>query len=167
VIAGDREEIVMDRTIGSTIWILAALSLLSACEAPGVGDPCVPGEIPDDGFDGAEAYVQPRSAECRTGVCLVYQLSGIPFGAPGCETLDDVAANPACASRDETDARVYCTCRCDAPPGTTTSLCDCPGGDGPDDPAGFSCVEVVDAPGAGAGVAGDYCVRNSEFLPSI
>ncbi|RLB56557.1 MAG: hypothetical protein DRJ42_03070 [Deltaproteobacteria bacterium] len=155
------EEIIMNRIIGSMLWITAAFSMASGCQATGVGDPCVPGAIPEDGYVGTEAYLEVSSVECETRVCMVYQLDGIPFGEAGCETVSDVAANPACASAEETEARAYCTCRCDAPPESTGDLCDCPAGDGPDDPNGFSCVEVINAPGAGPGLRGSYCVRNS------
>ncbi|MBW2465579.1 MAG: hypothetical protein JRH11_28295, partial [Deltaproteobacteria bacterium] len=119
----------MYRTIGPALWAAAALSMMLGCEASGIGDPCVPGAIPVDGYVGTEAYLETSSVECATRVCIVYQLDGVPFGEAGCETTSDAAANPACASAEETEARAHCTCRCDAPPESTGDLCDCPEGD--------------------------------------
>jgi hypothetical protein len=154
----------MNRILGSTMWILAAFFLLAGCEAPGVGDPCTPEAIPSGGFVGSEAYLETSSVQCRTRVCMVYKLMGVPFGSPPCETLADVMAMPTlCADERETYNRVYCTCRCDAPAESTATLCDCPEGDGPDDEEGFSCVEVIDQEGAGLGIRGSYCVRNRTF----
>lgn len=155
-------------TLGGA-WIFGAL-LLSAmgCTAPGVGDPCVPETIPENGFVASETYLETSSVQCRTRVCMVYQLSGVPFGGrEDCETIEQVSSNPLCADATETAARVYCTCRCDAPADVTASLCDCPAGDGPDDPEGYSCIEVIDQPGAGAGIRGSYCVRNNTFDRSL
>ncbi len=151
----------MNQATSSALWSAAAFFMLCGCQASSIGDPCIPGAIPDDGYVGAEAYLETNSAQCPSRVCMVYQLDGIPFGAAGCETPADVTANPACASAAETDARVHCTCRCDAPPESTGDLCDCPAGEGPDDPNGFSCVEIIGDIGAGPGLRGSYCVRNS------
>jgi hypothetical protein len=141
----------MKRILGSTMCILAAFLVISGCEAPGVGDPCIPESIPEGGFVGSEAYLETSSVQCRTRVCMVYRLDGVPFGAPGCETAEQVAMNPDCAGQGATDERVHCTCRCDAPPESTATLCECPDG--------FACTEVIDQPGAGLGLRGSYCVR--------
>ncbi len=148
----------MKKILGSTMWILAAFLVISGCDAPGVGDPCIPESIPEGGFVGSEAYLETSSVQCRTRVCMVYRLDGVPFGAPPCETPADVAANPElCANQGQTDDRVYCTCRCDAPPESTATLCECP--------EGFLCTEVIDQPGAGLGIRGSYCVKANTVDP--
>ena len=118
---------------------------------------CLPESIPEGGFISSEAYLETSSLQCDMRVCLVYQLDGVPFGTIGCETDAEAAANPDCATRDDTAARVYCSCRCDAPPESTAALCTCA--------TGFTCVEVIDQPGAGLGLRGSYCVMDGTFTP--
>lgn len=105
------------------------------------------------GFVNTEAYLETSSVQCRTRVCMVYQLAGLPAREAG----DCDPGTQNCASIQETIDRVYCTCRCDAPSGSTATLCDCP-----DD---FTCREVVVLEGAGDGIRGSYCVRNGTFDP--
>jgi hypothetical protein len=136
----------------------AVLACSYGCEAPGVGDPCSPESIPEGGFEPTEAYLETSSVQCRTRVCMVYRLDGVPFGVPPCESAEDVIANPdLCANERSTDDRVYCTCRCDAPQEATATLCECPDG--------FSCQEIIDMPGAGLGIRGSYCVRDETIDP--
>jgi hypothetical protein len=124
-----------------------------ACEAPGVGDPCIPEQIPPNGFDPRETSLETSSVQCRTRVCMVHNLAGIPqFRGPD---DDELSCNPResnCATEADTEERVYCTCRCAAPPGVKASLCECPDG--------FECVEVMENNRAPVGVAGSYCVRS-------
>jgi hypothetical protein len=159
----------MKRQLGTLggAWIFGSLLLATVgCQAPGVGDPCVPETIPESGFVASETYLETSSVQCRTRVCMVYQLSGVPFDSGDC-TPEDVGVDPKCANQADTNARVYCTCRCDAPPDVTATLCDCPAGDGPADPEGFSCIEIIDQMEAGAGIRGSYCVRNGTFDPTL
>jgi hypothetical protein len=143
------------RSFRSFAFAAFALSL-AACEAPGVGDPCTPESIPVGGFVASEAYLETSSVQCRTRVCMVYRLAGIPqFELPGGGLSCDVTSEN-CADVNETRDRVYCTCRCDAPQGASATLCDCP-----EDT--HSCVEVIDNEKAGLGVRGSYCVRNGTF----
>jgi hypothetical protein len=126
--------------------------LIGGCQAPGVGDPCTPESVPEGGFVSTEAYLETSSVQCRTRVCMVYKLSGIP------NTADDPCpADQPCASPPDTEARVYCTCRCDAPADSTASLCECP-----DD---YTCEPVIESAMAGPGVQGSYCVRTSTITP--
>ncbi len=60
------------------IGLLAFGPAAVGCNAPGVGDPCTPENIPSDGFNGSEAYLETSSVQCRTRVCMVYQLQGDP-----------------------------------------------------------------------------------------
>ncbi len=152
-----RETVSMYRRLG---FLLAAAffvgALASGCEAPGVGDPCDPESTPADGFVGSEAYLETSSVQCRTRVCMVYKLTGLPnyLDSNGLPTCNDPTPG-RCASLTDTYNRVYCTCRCGAPPGTSARLCECPDG--------FSCVEIIDSPAAGAGIRGSYCVRDGTF----
>ena len=114
--------------------------LTMGCEAPGVGDPCTPEIIPAGGFNSAEAYLETSSVQCRTRVCLVYKLSGYPDGA--------CPAGETCASAQETDERIFCSCRCRAPAGSQSPTCECPDG--------YSCEEVLDVGDEGA--RGSYCI---------
>lgn len=142
-----------------------AILLVIGCEAPGVGDPCRPENVPEGGFKESEAYLETSSVQCQTRVCMVYKLAGNTervlgeypdCDSPGancvlgddsnCDDGDTVAAN--CAP-----ARVYCTCRCDAPAGSSTTTCECPDG--------YACEEVVATNAAGAGVRGSYCVKKN------
>lgn len=130
-------------------WIvglaISLLGLLTGCPAPAVGDPCQPESVPCDtssgqcGFNSAEAYIEAGSVQCRTRVCMVYHLDGDP--REGCEPAD-------CASQDDVEKSVYCTCRCDAPD-SDASTCECPDG--------FECTEILGL--GGTGIQGSYCVK--------
>jgi hypothetical protein len=144
--------------------------LMTGCSTPAVGAPCLPEQIPATGFDDKEAYIESSSVQCQTRVCMVYKLAGDP--RKGCRMTTPTAAAPACdpkttancpavqattqcASADEIEKRVYCTCRCKAPANTAFAECACP-----DD---FSCVDVLDQ--GGPGVRGSYCVKKGTFTP--
>jgi hypothetical protein len=142
--------------------LLVSLSLAAfatgGCATPAVGDPCLPEQVPEDGFVDSEAYVESSSVQCETRVCIVYHLDGdprqdCPTRGNGCVPSptnpcdgDDVVT---CASASDVEERVYCTCRCDSGD-TGFAECECPDG--------FSCVDVLEQ--GGPGVRGGYCVRN-------
>ncbi len=136
--------------------LVACLAL--GCEAPGVGDPCSPEAVPEDGFNPSEAYIETSSVQCRTRVCVVYRLSGRPneLDEQGVPTCDPAAGDMNCADTEETRARVYCSCRCDAP-GGADNLCECPDG--------FTCTEVLGNESAGPGVRGSYCIKSETIAP--
>lgn len=134
------------------------------CEAPGVGDPCRPENVPQGGFQPSEAYLETSSVQCQTRVCMVYKLSGNTEHILGefenCDAEDGNCVNdsPDCDDGDTVadncmPGRVYCTCRCDAPAGSSTTTCECPDG--------YACEEVVATNAAGAGVRGSYCVKKN------
>jgi hypothetical protein len=123
-----------------------------------VGDPCLTLFVPENGFDDAVAYVEGNHPYCDGGACIVYHLEGDPRqecverggcvpGSSGCN--DDVLV---CADSGDVEARVYCSCRCDAPEGFAE--CDCPDG--------FSCVDVLE--NGPAEISGGYCVRNGSVV---
>jgi hypothetical protein len=120
------------------------LMVLQACGTPAVGAPCLPEQIPDNGFDPREAYIESSSVQCETRVCMVYKLEGDP--QEGC------SATPTkkCPTPAEVERSIYCTCRCDSG-STGFAECECPDG--------FSCVEVLNK--GGPGVRGGYCVRSN------
>lgn len=122
------------------------LSGITGCEAPGVGDPCTPENVPDGGFVGSESFLELSSLQCRTRVCIVYRLDGDPrlvVGDPACDE-----PGVFCTDRAEINERVFCTCRCDGP--DNTSKCSCPGG--------FTCAPIFEQ--GGEGVQGSYCIRS-------
>jgi hypothetical protein len=113
--------------------LIAVLSGLNATGcATGVGDPCVPEQIPEGGFDENEAYIETSSVQCETRVCGVFKFEG----------------DPRQQDQRIVEDRIYCTCRCKAP-SKEFATCECP-----DD---FECVEVLEL--GGKGVRGSYCVR--------
>jgi len=119
----------------------------SGCPAEGVGDPCEFENIPLGGFLVEEAYLETSSAQCRTRVCLVYQLAGFP-NRDDAEYLacEEALPDRRCATPTETLAAEYCTCRCGGTGSSTT--CECP-----DD---YTCTSVLEL--GGEGVRGNYCV---------
>ncbi|MCA9582234.1 MAG: hypothetical protein KC416_10605 [Myxococcales bacterium] len=149
--------------VGLVPFLLGVAALSVGCEAPGVGDPCDPENVPAGGFVSREAYLETSSVQCRTRVCMVYKLQGdtdkVIGEHPDCPldgTMDDdCVAGPGsgCDPSQATcvPARVYCTCRCDAPAGSSTSTCECPDG--------YSCEPVLQL--GGAGIRGSYCVKKS------
>jgi hypothetical protein len=61
------------------VAVAAVAALPVACTSGGVGDPCTPDEEYDalfDGFDIAENYLESRSLQCATRVCLVNYFQG-------------------------------------------------------------------------------------------
>jgi len=131
--------------------LVMTLGLGVGCEAPGVGDPCEPEQVPLGGFNPAESYLETSSVQCRTRVCMVYQFSGDPSVTRE-ECLEDPMGRDCNTfpSKDAVDERVYCTCRCSAPAESNTPVCECPGG--------FTCVDDLLSLG-GDGIRGGYCVR--------
>jgi hypothetical protein len=163
-----------------TTFVLAALACLaSACESGGVGDPCIPEEEYSDlhnGFALEETYVQSRSYECETRLCLVNHFQGkvsCPYGTNGpdqtagvmqtvmhsdqCELPGfggpaKVAVKPQRTARRPEQA-VYCSCRCG---GTDPNAryCECP--------AGFECAKDLIPAGTMTPdqLEGSYCIRS-------
>ncbi len=134
----------MPRTLIATLLLALFTNGLCACVANGVGDPCLPTRppldratdpqcAPDAGcFVGGEYFIETRSVQCRTRVCIVNH-------------WDEQSA----PERRSADA--YCSCRCAGAvdPGT---LCTCP--------AGFHCG--LDVGSGAPGLQGGYCVRDRD-----
>lgn len=136
----------------SALLRIGAVLLVSwasfGCSPSPIGDPCVPESIPATGFDPREIYLETSSVQCRTRVCMVYQLDGNP------EEICEEGGGEGCVTRNALDNQVFCTCRCSIPPGVqaNTPLCNCS--------QGYVCLDNVVSAGEGsrAGVAGGYCV---------
>lgn len=142
------QPVVRRAAVVSALVAAAAASFALGCRGEGVGDPCLPENIPNSGFDPTEAYLETSSVQCRTRTCMVYQLDGHPeriLNTPSCP-----ADQTSTCVQDESVVaeRVFCSCRC-AGGGSNTPLCECPDG--------FACEEVVST--GGGGVRGSYCVR--------
>jgi hypothetical protein len=127
--------------LGVTLLAMVA----NGCANPGVGDPCLPQHPPSAGpndncsaaggpdagcFVGTEVYIETRSLQCRTRVCMVFHWD---------EHVDEAARNQ----------RVHCTCRCGGID-PAVSYCACP--------SGFACVTAFRT--GEPGIIGDYCVRS-------
>jgi hypothetical protein len=136
----------MHRTV---LLFLLLLGAIAGCQAPGVGDPCQPEDVPENGFQKSEVYLETRSLQCRTRVCMVNHLEGdpnvtIPCGAPGAEANCALYVSPA-----QLDERVYCTCKCDAQDKDTIRCDSCPDN--------FECCPAFTI--GPPGLRGSYCVR--------
>lgn len=73
----------MPRSLTTCLLAVAAVAVLAlvpaACSSGGVGDPCVPDEEQDatfPGFNIDESYIESRSFQCATRVCLVNHFQG-------------------------------------------------------------------------------------------
>ena len=162
------------------LFLLAAVVATTHCGSGGVGHPCIPEDeyrTLFSGFGATEVYVESRSFQCMTRVCLVDHFQGrvsCPYG----QTEDDlslpgddpkrcrvpatdgreegeeieVAVDPWLVARPPEDA-VYCSCRCDGPD-PSADYCECP--------SGYACRELVpDLGPLGSGnLAGSYCVKD-------
>lgn len=136
-------------------WLGVAV-VAAGCGSTGVGDPCLPAppdpmvaadgtrtlcptpENPQGGcFLGTEVYIETRSLQCRTRVCMAYKY----------DQHNDLSG--AMRTRN-----VFCSCRCSGP-GDRAALCTCP--------SGFVCQDNIFVTGD-PGVVGGYCVR-SELAP--
>jgi hypothetical protein len=161
----------MSRVRAGTVvcGLLGWLGLLPACEADGVGDPCVPEDEYSDTFAGfavTEVSTESRSFQCQSRLCLVNHFQGrvsCPYGQSseqaagaarcslpsGSEPVRSVVQAQLLERR--ADQAVYCSCRCDGPD-ESARYCECP--------SGFSCLPVVpDFELGQAQLPGSYCVK--------
>ena len=135
---------------------VAIALLATACADTGVGDACVPEQVPAGGFLATETYLETSSVQCATRVCLVRGLMGDPnnLQEDDCplDPEDAAAGESTCVLESEVEESVYCSCRCAAPAGSSVPTCGCPGG--------FKCEEVLET--GGDGLRGSYCVREEQ-----
>ncbi len=146
---------------------VGALLALGAvgCSPSGLGDPCTPEAIPSGGFSPREVYVESGSVQCRTRTCMVYHLNGNPECTPNCRECGGGGSDvcPRCTGApascvtvgspmlENSDERVFCSCRCSAGGNPSLPLCQCT--------TGFRCVPDDD-PGGG------HCVPNEVAINS-
>jgi len=177
---------------------LLAASLVSAplattgCDPGGVGDPCIPEDEYRSNFSNfaaSEVYIESRSFQCETRVCLVNHFQGrvsCPYGQspedlnlppdapercriPGTDGVEageavDVPVKPWRVERAP-DESVYCSCRCDGPD-PNAQYCECP--------SGYACEELVPELGSASEgtttrrqLAGSYCIKQgTKYQPS-
>jgi len=142
----------MSRKWLELVGIVAIAVLGVACSETGVGDACVPEQVPAGGFLASETYLETSSVQCATRVCLVRELDGDPnnLQEDGCPL-----GEATCVPESEVAEKVYCSCRCAAPAGSGLPTCGCS--------AGFKCEEVLET--GGDGLRGSYCVR--EDVPDL
>ncbi|HEU5077026.1 MAG TPA: hypothetical protein VFU02_22705 [Polyangiaceae bacterium] len=179
------------RTALFTTSLIATAVATTGCEPGGVGDPCIPEDeyrAHFSNFAASEVYVESRSFQCETRVCLVNHFQGrvsCPYG----QTSEDLSLPPDAPERcripgtdgDQAgesidvpvkawrverspDESVYCSCRCDGPD-EDAQYCECP--------SGYSCEELVPDLGASEAtrtrrqLAGSYCIKaGTSYRPS-
>jgi hypothetical protein len=118
------------------VAVAAVAALPVACTSGGVGDPCTPDEEYDalfDGFDIAENYLESRSLQCATRVCLVNYFQGrvsCPLGQSAadlkpCAGPTDTTCGPG-ASCVVSDTFAQACDPCD--PATDPACVPCPAG---------------------------------------
>ena len=143
---GGSEGGVMSKKWLEMMGVIAIALLGVACSESGVGDACVPEQVPAGGFLQSETYLETSSVQCATRVCLVRGLDGDPNNL----IEDDCPLGvDTCTDEAAVEETVYCSCRCAAPAGSGVPTCGCPGG--------FKCEEVLET--GGDGIRGSYCVR--------
>lgn len=148
-------------------------AVLAACTPGGIGDPCTPESEYDPtfgGFDVREVYVESKSFQCESRVCLINHFQGresCPWGQTEADLSQPAGAPARCrlpASQDPVTVpvrawnverpaheTVYCSCRC-AGPDPGARYCSCPDG--------YECRELVPEIGASSQqLAGSYCIK--------
>jgi hypothetical protein len=130
--------------------------------------------------------IESQSPSCSTGVCLVANFRGrtsCPYGQT--QTVDGVTTIPPDLTPDERchvpgaprepaneikvpvnpqlvsrrpESSVYCSCRCDGPPGEAP-FCACPDG--------FECRHLIDDHGNTSSdqITGSYCIKPGTAVP--
>jgi hypothetical protein len=137
-----------DAGVSSDGGVECTLPAANVQQAGAVGDKCTPAFVPEGGFLDSEVYLETGAADCATGACLVYHMTGDP------QSRCSQGSDAGCADAFEIDQRIFCSCRCAAPGVDPSELCTCG--------EGFSCVDTLgDAP---AGLRGSYCVANGTFF---
>ncbi len=173
----------MRQTLVSASMVLAFGALALACEAGGVGDPCIPNAEFSPDYPGATesgAEIEDRSFQCDTRVCLVNHFRGrvtCPFGnnkgdrgpvsqsaytgddrdecyVPGTSQIVTEEVNSQCKPRKD---EVYCSCRC-AGDDDNAKYCECPDG--------YTCATVTNSLDPTLVAPGDkYCVKKGTLVP--
>jgi hypothetical protein len=101
------------------VAVAAVAALPAACQSGGVGDPCVPDEeytSSFSGFDVAEEYIESRSFQCATRICLVNHFQG----RVSCPLGQSAADVHPCAGPEDTSCGAGVSC---LPSGTFAPIC--------------------------------------------
>lgn len=118
----------------------SSLPPLPSRDPTDIGAVCTTRFAPPDGFVNDRTYVDMRSEQCETGVCLVDAASSTSAWA--CEACSVTA--------EEIEDFTYCSCRCRTDGDTSRAPCNCP--------SGYSCRTAL-GPEAPPSLAGGYCMR--------
>jgi hypothetical protein len=144
--------------LAGLVAVAGVATLPLACQSAGVGDPCTPEqeyEAHFTGFNVAEAYIESRSFQCATRVCLVNHFQG----RVSCPLGQSAASIQPCDGPDDT--------RC-APAGkcvaseTRAPVCD------PCDPStDAGCLPLACPPGLTCDPARRVCTCDSAKSPTL
>jgi hypothetical protein len=165
------------RTRGAlAICLLSLGSSFVGCDYGNVGDPCTPDAeySPDFApFDMGEVYLESRSLQCATRLCLVNHFQGrvsCPLGQASSTDDQQSCLVPDGSERVQTEVpawdldrpaerAVYCSCRCDGPE-VDARYCECP--------SGFECQKLApEVTPENRELSGSYCIeRGSAYQPS-
>jgi hypothetical protein len=168
-----------------TVAVLAA----PGCSQTGVGDPCIPEQEYDPGFNGfnkEEVNVESKSFQCQTRLCLVNHFQGrvsCPYGQKPDGKAPTGNGTSACVIPGTKDGKVegnpqdqklqktvQAQCIDRAADKAVYCSCRCANVDGKTDdganycscPDGYSCEQLVGSIGSqfSEGLTGAYCVKN-------
>jgi hypothetical protein len=157
----------------------------SACQAGGVGDPCIPEDeyrTQFPGYNYTEVNVESRSFQCETRVCLVANFNGrvsCPYGVKAKSKTDPSSDNTGApddqcwvpgthpGSGEQNRIQVAVPGQLVDRPPEKAVYCSCRC-DGPDKnvrycecPSGYLCQKLVTDYGfAGGQLAGSYCIKD-------
>ncbi|HVJ22126.1 MAG TPA: hypothetical protein VM686_42260 [Polyangiaceae bacterium] len=167
----------LTRSVATLLICSLPAGLLSVgCDSGNVGDPCTPDaeySLNFAPFSVREVYLESRSLQCATRLCLVNHFQGrvsCPLGQASSDDPERVCTTPDGAERIEgevpawdldrsAERSVYCSCRCDGPD-PDGRYCECP--------SGFECQKLAPEVGfENRELAGSYCIKNgSAFAPA-
>jgi hypothetical protein len=107
-----------------------------------IDDWCKPRVDPPGGFSTTSMYIDARTEQCSSGVCLIDGTSAPLVTA--CEDPD------LCSATRDFAAASYCSCRCDPKGDNSRPACECP--------EDFECRDVLNGEAPDT-LAGGYCLR--------
>jgi hypothetical protein len=122
--------------LGALVSVVAVGALPTACQSGGVGDPCTPEQeyvAHFTGYDISEEYLESRSFQCATRVCLVNHFQGrvsCPLGQAGirpCTGPGDTSCGDGAACAASESYRPPCD-PCDPSQNPTCDPIACPAG---------------------------------------
>jgi hypothetical protein len=149
--------------LGGLAGIVMVGTLPVACQSGGIGDPCIPEDeysTEFSGYDVAEEYIESRSFQCQSRICLVNHFQGrvsCPLGQPpprSCGSPDDASCGEGQTCVESASISPACTPAGDASQcagfgecDPATGFCACDAGDCPEgahcDPESKRCKRYV------------------------